>query len=281
MFDPIDDVIKDMSEGRFVVIADDESRENEGDLIIAGDKITDAAINFMVTHARGLVCVAMTGENLQRLGISRMCPRSSKDRFETAFMESVDARREVSTGISAPDRAKTIQVLANPNSVPEDLVRPGHIFPLEARPGGVLRRAGHTEAAVDLAVLAGLSPIGVICEIMREDGEMARLPDLLKFSKENRLKISSVADLIAYRRKREKLIVIRGDAQLPTKHGDFKMILYKSTISSETHIALVMGEPEKQESPLVRVHSECLTGDVFGSLRCDCGTQLDTAMQMI
>lgn len=281
IFDSIEDVIKDIQAGRMVIVVDDESRENEGDLIAAADKTTDDIINFMATHGRGLVCVAMTEEALDRLRIARMPSRHDGDSFGTAFMESVDARHGVTTGISAHDRATTARLLANPESKPGDLVSPGHVFPLAAKPGGVLRRAGHTETAVDLARLAGLAPAGVICEIMRDDGHMARLPDLKKFAAKHKLKISSVADLISYRRKREKLIERRREVKLPTEYGVFKLFVYGSRIDAEIHVALVMGEPEKLESPLVRVHSECLTGDVFKSLRCDCGLQLDNAMKMV
>lgn len=280
-FDSVEDVIKDIRRGAMVIIVDDECRENEGDLVMAAAKITPRAINFMATHGRGLICVSMTAERLAQLHITRPSVLHEPDNMRTAFTESVDARHGVTTGISAYDRAHTIKVLLDEKTVPDDLTSPGHIFPLAARPGGVLQRAGHTEASVDLARLAGLPPAGVICEIMRPDGHMARLPDLQKFARHHRLKITSVADLIAYRRRCEKLVKCVHSVKLPTDYGIFQLKLYQVLTSTETHMALVMGEPERQKSALTRVHSECMTGDVFGSLRCDCGQQLHAAMRRI
>ena len=281
MFDPVEDVIAAIGQGATVVVTDDENRENEGDLVMAAEKVTDQPINFMATYGRGLICVALTRDRLEHLGVGRMATRNKGDAFNTAFMESVDAREGVTTGISAHDRARTIQVLVDDPSTRADLVSPGHTFPLEAREGGVLTRAGHTEASVDLARLAGLKPAGVICEILREDGHMARLPELREFATRHGLMMTSVADLIAYRRRKEKLVEFVRSIELPTRHGTFLLRLYRSTVDGEHHMALVMGEPAAQDSALVRVHSECLTGDVLGSLRCDCGLQLHRAMQMI
>jgi len=281
MFDPIEEVIEAIRRGKIVVVTDDEKRENEGDLIVAAEKVTDEAINFMAKHGRGLICVAMTRERLEELGISRMALRGNGDAFKTAFMESVDAAEGITTGISAHDRAQTIQVLVDDESSGRDLVSPGHTFPLEAMDGGVLRRAGHTEAAVDLARLAGLKPVGVICEILREDGRMARLPELREFVALHGLKITSIADLIAYRRRKEKIVEFVRAVDLPTWYGKFKLKLYRSIVDGQYHVALVMGNPEAGDAVLVRVHSECLTGDVFASMRCDCGNQLRRAMEMV
>lgn len=264
-----------------IIVVDDESRENEGDLIVAADKISGAAVNFMARFGRGLICVAMTEQRLAELQIARPRFQRATDLFKTAFMESVDARAGITTGISAHDRARTVRALMAARARPEDFVSPGHVFPLEAREGGVLRRAGHTEAAVDLARLAGLKPAGVICEIMRDDGRMARLNDLRKFAVRHGLKITSVSDLIAFRRRREKLVVRVREVSLPTAFGLFTLKLYRSVPDNEHHIALIMGNPEKTKAALVRVHSECLTGDVFSSLRCDCGLQLEAALKMI
>jgi 3,4-dihydroxy 2-butanone 4-phosphate synthase/GTP cyclohydrolase II len=280
-FDSIEDAIAAIGRGEMVVVTDDESRENEGDLIMAAEKVTDKAINFMTMHGRGLICVALTSERLNKLNISHMAHRGGGDAFGTAFMESVDARHNITTGISAPDRAETVRVLMSENSTDKDIVSPGHTFPLEAKDGGVLQRVGHTEAAVDLSKLAGLPAGGVICEILREDGEMARLPELREFAAAKGLHLISVADLIEYRRKREKLIHMTQSVAMPTEYGDFRLKLYESLINDEHHVALVMGDPANAENPLVRVHSECLTGDILGSLRCDCGQQLKGAMRMI
>ena len=281
IFNTIPEAVEELRQGRMIVVLDDEKRENEGDLIIAAEKVTPEAINFMAKHARGLICIAMERARLAKLGLPRMVPVGEGDKFRTAFTHSVDARTGVSTGISAYDRARTIQVLMDDNSRPEDLIRPGHVFPLEAVAGGVLRRTGHTEAAVDLARLAGLKPSGVICEIMRDDGKMARTPELREFATRHGLKLASIADLIAYKRQTEKLVEFERKVQLPAETGLFDLYLYRSIVDEQHHLALVMGHPGKQESALVRVHSECLTGDVFGSLRCDCGSQLKESMEMV
>jgi 3,4-dihydroxy 2-butanone 4-phosphate synthase/GTP cyclohydrolase II len=279
-FDSIESVLADVRKGRMVIVVDDADRENEGDLIMAAQFVTPAAVNFMAKHGRGLICAPTTSERLQQLGIERMV-KLNREVFKTDFQVSVDAARGITTGISAADRAATIKILADPTAVPDDLVQPGHVFPLRARPGGVLQRAGHTEAAVDLAVLAGCRPIGVICEIMNDDGTMARLPELLKFAKRHRLKICTIADLIEYRRTREKLVERVEVVQMPTDYGDFELVLYRSKLDGQHHLALVHGDVAGQPRVLVRVHSECLTGDVFGSRRCDCGAQLHQAMRQV
>jgi len=279
--DSVEEAIAAVREGQIVVVVDDRRRENEGDLVCAAEKVTPQTINFMARYGRGLICVAMQREDLTRLGLARMLRHGDGDRFGTAFMESVDARTGITTGISAYDRARTIRVLVDEGSGPQDLVRPGHVFPLEAVPGGVLRRPGHTEAAVDLARLGGLKPAGVICEIMRDDGSMARLPELVQFAREHGLKIVSIADLIAYRRHHEKIVHLEQQVRLPTELGMFRLYMYRSDEDDLRHIALTMGSPAECDAPLVRVHSECLTGDVFGSLRCDCGEQLRRAMKEI
>ncbi len=279
LFEPIEKVIQNIRRGKMVIVVDDKARENEGDLIIAAQKVNAQAINFMARFGRGLICVAMTRERLARLKIGGL--KNSSDLFRTAFMESVDARKGITTGISAHDRARTVRGLISDQTKPDDLISPGHVFPLEARESGVLQRAGHTEAAVDLARLAGLKPAGVICEIMRDDGRMARLPDLLKFAAKHKLKITSVSDLIAFRHRREKLVELVRNVSLPTEFGLFTLKLYRALSDNNHHIALVIGEPEKDKTALVRVHSECLTGDVFGSLRCDCGQQLRASLKMI
>ena len=279
-FDSIESVITDIRRGKMVIVVDDEDRENEGDLIMAGEHATPKSINFMAKHGRGLICVPTSGDRLRQLGIERMVP-SNQETFKTDFQVSVDAAAGITTGISAKDRARTIQVMADPTAMPEALVQPGHIFPLRACPGGVLQRAGHTEAAVDFAKLAECRPIGVICEIMNDDGSMARLPQLKRFAKKHALKICSIEALIKYRREREKLIEKMEVVKMPTEFGDFKLHLYRSALDDQHHLALVMGEVESVENVMVRVHSECLTGDVFGSLRCDCGSQLNRAMQQI
>jgi len=278
----IKDAIEDIRLGRMVIVVDDEDRENEGDLVMAASKITPQAVNFMVKSGRGLVCVPMTGERLDTLQVGTMVTDNS-ERMKTAFTVSVDAKEGVTTGISAHDRAHTIKLLIDKKSQAGDLVRPGHIFPLRAREGGVLIRAGHTEAAVDLARMAGLYPAGVICEIMNDDGSMARLPQLKRYAVQHKLKIISVADLIRYRRRYEKLIVKQVETTVQTRWGVFRLIAYESIGEPGTHLALVKGEvaASARKAPLVRVHSECLTGDVFGSLRCDCGEQLHKAMAMI
>lgn len=281
MSDQMEQVIEAFHKGELVVVADDERRENEGDLVVAAEKVTAASISFMAAQGRGLICVAMTHDRLQRLGLARMAVRGSGDPFRTAFMESVDATEGVTTGISAADRMRTVKVLIGDSSRPTDLVSPGHVFPLEAMEGGVLRRAGHTEAAVDLAALAGLIPAGVICEIMRDDGQMARGRELKAFADKHRLKFTTIADLIAYRRRKSKLVEFVREVDMPTRFGVFRLRLYRSIADNEHHVALVFGTPDVKRPVLVRVHSECLTGDVFGSLRCDCGNQFQRAMQMV
>ena len=279
-FASIPAALEDVRAGRLVVVVDDEDRENEGDLIMAGQHITPAAVNFMARFGRGLICVPTVAERLQQLGIDRMV-HHNRESFRTDFQVSVDAARGVTTGISAADRARTIQIMSAPAAVPEDLVQPGHVFPLRARPGGVLQRAGHTEAAVDLAQLAGLRPIGVLCEVLNDDGTMARLPQLRKFATKHHLKICTVADLIQYRQRREKLVQRVETVKLPTDYGNFDLHLYHSRLDDRDHLALVCGDVAGREKVLVRVHSECLTGDVFGSRRCDCGPQLHQAMRQI
>ncbi|MEI2724067.1 MAG: bifunctional 3,4-dihydroxy-2-butanone-4-phosphate synthase/GTP cyclohydrolase II [Verrucomicrobiota bacterium] len=279
-FDSIESVIADLRRGKMVIVVDDADRENEGDLVMAGQHVTPAAVNFMAKHGRGLICVPTTSERLEQLGVGRMV-RHNRESFRTDFQVSVDAARGISSGISAADRAKTIQFMAAPTAVPDDLVQPGHVFPLRARPGGVLQRAGHTEAAVDLVTLAGGRPIGVICEIMNDDGTMARLPQLLTFARKHRLKLCTIEDLIEYRRTREKLVERVEVVKLPTDYGDFDLYLYRSKLDAQNHLALVRGDVAGKPGVLVRVHSECLTGDVFGSRRCDCGPQLHRAMQQI
>ena len=271
-FDSVEDVLQDVRNGKLVIVTDDENRENEGDLVCAAGRVTPEVINFMITHARGLVCAPITEARAKELGILRP---PSTDHFKTAFTESIDALSGT-TGISAFDRANTVRTLIDPKSTRADFGIPGHIFPIAARPGGVLQRTGHTEAALDLARMAGLTPAGVICEITKDNGEMARMPDLMAC-----LKILSIADLIAYRRRTEHLVVCEESVKLPTCYGDFQMHLYRSKIDNSTHLALVCGDVRGKESVLVRVHSECLTGDVFGSERCDCGDQLHTAMKTI
>src|SRR5579862_2656079 len=279
-FNSIESVIADLQKGQMVIVVDDADRENEGDLIMAAEFVSPAAINFMIKYGRGLVCVPTTSERLQQLGIERMV-RENRETFKTDFQISVDATQGITTGISAADRAETIRIMADPTAVPDDLVQPGHVFPLRARPGGVLQRAGHTEAAVDLVKLADCRPIAVICEIMSDDGSMARLPELLKFAKKHRLKICTIADLIEYRRTQEKLVEQVEVVKMPTDYGEFDLHLYRSKIDGQHHLALVCGEVAGKKNVLVRVHSECLTGDVFGSRRCDCGPQLHQAMRQV
>jgi 3,4-dihydroxy 2-butanone 4-phosphate synthase/GTP cyclohydrolase II len=279
-FNSIESVVADVAAGKMVIVVDDADRENEGDLILAAEFVTPEAVNFMAKYGRGLICVPTISERLQQLGIERMV-RQNRETFKTDFQVSVDASRGVTTGISAADRAKTIKTMADPTAVPEDLVQPGHVFPLRARPGGVLQRAGHTEAAVDLARLSGARPIAVICEIMSDDGSMARLAELLKFAKKHRLKICTIADLINYRRTREKLVERVEVVKMPTDYGEFTLHLYRSKVDGQHHLALVCGDVANKKNVLVRVHSECLTGDVFGSRRCDCGPQLHQAMRQV
>src|SRR5512136_339680 len=279
-FNTIESAVADLRQGKMVIVVDDADRENEGDVIMAAQFVTPTAVNFMAKHGRGLVCVPTTSERLQQLGIERMV-HQNRESFKTDFQVSVDAASGITTGISAADRAATIKAMADPTAVPEDLVQPGHVFPLRARTGGVLQRAGHTEAAVDLVKLAGCRPIGVICEIMSDDGSMARLPELLKFARKHRLKICSIADLIQFRRTREKLVERVEVVKMPTDYGDFDLYLYRSKLDGQHHLALVCGEVAGKRNVLVRVHSECLTGDVFGSRRCDCGPQLHEAMRQV
>jgi len=275
----IEEAIEDIKQGKMLVVVDDEDRENEGDLVMAAETATPEAVNFMATYGRGLICMPITGERLDELELPAMVTHNT-DPHHTAFTVSVDYKT-TTTGISAHERALTIKAMLDPSIRPEDLRRPGHIFPLRAKDGGVLRRAGHTEAAVDLARLAGLYPAGVICEIMKDDGTMARMPELVEFCRQHELKLVSIADLIQYRRRHEKLVRRVDSAKLPTKHGDFVAVGYESVLDQKNHIALVMGDLGRHEAPPVRVHSECLTGDVFGSSRCDCGDQLARAMQII
>jgi 3,4-dihydroxy 2-butanone 4-phosphate synthase/GTP cyclohydrolase II len=279
-FNSIEAVISDVQRGRMVIVVDDADRENEGDLIMAAQFATPETINFMAKHGRGLICVPTTSERLHQLGIERMV-RQNRETFRTDFQISVDAARGITTGISAADRSHTIRLMAEPTAVPDDLVQPGHVFPLRARPVGVLQRAGHTEAAVDLVRLAGCRSIAVICEIMSEDGSMARLPELTKFARKHRLKICTIADLIQFRRTREKLVEKLEVVKMPTEYGDFNLHLYQSKLDGQHHVALVCGDVANQPDVLVRVHSECLTGDVFGSRRCDCGPQLHQAMRQV
>lgn len=276
----ITEAIEDIKAGKFIIIVDDEDRENEGDLAIAAGKVSLEAINFMSTHARGLICLPMTGERLDELKIPLMVSDNTS-KFSTAFTVSVEAKHRVSTGISAADRAETVKAMVDPAITANDLSQPGHMFPLRAREGGVLARVGHTEAIVDLARLAGLYPAGVICEILNEDGSMARLPQLEVIAEKFSIRIISIADLINYRRRHDKLVHRVAEANLPTKHGRFTAIAYKSDIDPAEHVALVMGDLSSEEPVLVRAHSECLTGDVLGSLRCDCGEQIDLALQAI
>ncbi|MBU1261482.1 bifunctional 3,4-dihydroxy-2-butanone-4-phosphate synthase/GTP cyclohydrolase II [bacterium] len=280
MFSSISEAIEEIKKGRMVIVVDDENRENEGDVIMAAEKVTPESINFMATHGRGLICVPLKEERLTELNIEPMVKHST-DSHETAFTVSVDYKLGTTTGISAYDRAKTILALIDLKTKPKDFARPGHIFPLKARAGGVLVRAGHTEAACDLALLAGLYPAGVICEIIAEDGHMARLPKLIVFAKKHNLLIITIASLIDTRRKKERLIKRCAETNLPTKFGDFKSIAYESLIDKTIHLALVKGDVAGKENVLVRVHSQCLTGDLFGSKRCDCGDQLLAGLKKI
>src|ERR1700681_999390 len=279
-FDTIDDVVNDIRTGRIVIVTDDADRENEGDLVMAAEKVTPDAINFMTKYGRGLICVPISNERADQLGLHRMVAQN-REKYKTDFTVSVDAARGVTTGISAYDRATTILAIANPHSSPDDLTQPGHVFPLRAKDGGVLRRAGHTEAALDLAHMAGLQPAGVLCEILHDDGTMARLPELMEFRKKHGLRICTIQSLIAHRRVREKLVELEQVIKLPTEYGDFDLHLYRSKLDGAHHLALVKGKIDKTKATLVRVHSECLTGDVFGSRRCDCGNQLHAALRQI
>ncbi len=280
VFAPIEEAIEQFRQGRMVIIVDDEDRENEGDLAIAAEKVTPVAINFMAKHGRGLICLAMTEERCRQLELPLMVEDNTSP-FGTAFTVSIEARGKITTGISAADRAATVLTAIDPATKPEDLLRPGHVFPLRARKGGVLKRAGQTEASVDLAALAGLQPAGVICEIMNDDGTMARVPDLTKVAKEHGLIMVTVADLISYRLQHESLVRQVAAPRLPTRFGDFRVHAYLSDVTGDENVALVMGDIDPEIPTLVRVHSQCLTGDVFGSARCDCGVQLERALERI
>jgi 3,4-dihydroxy 2-butanone 4-phosphate synthase/GTP cyclohydrolase II len=279
-FATIEEALEDVREGRMVVVCDAEDRENEGDLTLAAQFATPEAINFMATHGRGLICLALTPDRCDELGLDLMAAKNESP-FQTAFTVSIEAREGISTGISAHDRARTIQVAIDPQARPEDVVQPGHIFPLKAKEGGVLERTGQTEAAVDLARLAGLNPSGVICEVMNDDGTMARVPDLVEYCARHDLKMITVADLIAYRRRNDKLVQRVVETRLPTRFGDFSVVGFRSLVDDKHHVAMVKGEVDGEDDVLVRVHSECLTGDVFHSLRCDCGQQLEDALLRI
>ena len=279
-FDTIPEAIADIRKGRMVIVTDDADRENEGDLVMAACKVTNKAVNFMAKHGRGLICVPLTEDRAQHLGLQRMVAHN-REMHRTDFTVSVDAARDITTGISARDRALTIKVVASGASQASDLVQPGHVFPLQGKPGGVLRRAGHTEASIDLARLAGFDPSAVVCEILNEDGSMARLPQLIKFKRKHGLRICCIQDLIAYRRKQEKLVEREETVSLPTEYGIFELHLYRSTVDERHHLALVKGHINPKEPTVVRVHSECLTGDVFASKRCDCGAQLHQALAQI
>lgn len=276
----ISEAIEDIKAGKFIIIVDDENRENEGDIAIAADKVTPSAINFMAIHARGLICLPICGQRLDELRIPMMVQENTSP-HRTAFTISIEAKNNISTGISAFDRAETIKTIISPTSGADDLVHPGHVFPIRAKDGGVLARAGHTEAIVDLARMAGLCSAGVICEIMNDDGSMARLPQLEVIANKHNLKIISISDLITYRRRYEKMVKKITEAKLPTSYGEFTVMAYKSSVDKTEHIAMVKGDVSGKEPVLVRVHSECLTGDVFRSLRCDCGEQFELAMQKI
>ncbi|MBE7500794.1 MAG: bifunctional 3,4-dihydroxy-2-butanone-4-phosphate synthase/GTP cyclohydrolase II [Verrucomicrobiales bacterium] len=279
-FDSIEALVAEIRRGRMVILVDDADRENEGDLIMAAEHVSPEHVNFMARFGRGLICVPTSSERLQQLGIERMVTQN-RESFKTDFQVSVDAARGITTGISATDRARTIMVMADPTATPSDLVQPGHVFPLRSKAGGVLQRAGHTEAAVDLATLAGCRPIAVICEIMSDDGNMARLPELRRFARKHRLKLGTIEALISHRRTRERLVERVETVKLPTDFGEFDLHLYRSKLDQQNHLALVCGEVAGHENVLVRVHSECLTGDVFGSRRCDCGPQLHQAMRQV
>lgn len=276
----IEEAIKDIKAGKMIILVDDEDRENEGDLCMAADLITADAVNFMATHGRGLICLTLTPDHLEQLRLPMMVQQNHSP-FETAFTVSIEARSGVTTGISAADRARTIQVAAADDACPEDIISPGHIFPLRARRGGVLVRTGQTEGSVDLAKLAGLTPAGVICEIMKKDGTMARMADLELFAKTHDLKIATIADLVAYRTRMDKLVHRVAETTLPTRYGDFKAVVYTNDVDDQEHIVLIKGEIDSAREIMVRVHSACLTGDVFGSKRCDCGGQLHNAMRMV
>jgi len=277
----LEEGLEELKAGRFLIVVDDENRENEGDLVMPAEMVTPEAVNFVVTHARGLLCMPIIGERLDELQIPLMISANGSEKNQTAFTVSVDYNVNTTTGISAGDRAATILAMLDPAAKPEEFTRPGHLFPLRYHPGGVLARAGHTEAAVDLCEMMGLYPAGIVCEIMAEDGSMSRLPELERFADEHGLKILSIAQIIAQRRRTERLIERVAEARLPTRYGPFQAIAYKSHVDTGEHIALTIGEWTEDEPVLVRIHSECLTGDVFGSMRCDCGEQIDLALQQI
>jgi len=277
----LEEGLEELKAGRFLIVVDDENRENEGDLVMPAEMVTPEAVNFVVTHARGLLCMPIIGERLDELQIPLMISANGSEKNQTAFTVSVDYNVNTTTGISAGDRAATILAMLDPAVKPEEFTRPGHLFPLRYHPGGVLARAGHTEAAVDLCEMVGLYPAGIVCEIMAEDGSMSRLPELERFADEHGLKILSIAQIIAQRRRTERLIERVAEARLPTRYGPFQAIAYKSHVDTGEHIALTIGEWTEDEPVLVRIHSECLTGDVFGSMRCDCGEQIDLALQQI
>lgn len=280
MFSPIPEILDELRAGRMIILVDDEDRENEGDLVIAAEKVTPDAVNFMARYGRGLICLALTSERIEQLRLPPMTTEN-RSRFGTAFHVSIEAAAGVTTGISAYDRAHTIRTAIDPATTPNDLVQPGHVFPLRARDGGVLVRAGQTEGSVDLARLAGLYPAAVICEILADDGTMARLPQLEEFARKHALKICSVESIIQYRRHHERLVRRSAETTLPLETGEFRLVVYETLIDDYHHLALVKGDVSQREDVLVRVHSECLTGDVFGSMRCDCGSQLKTALRMI
>ena len=278
---PMEDVIKDIQDGKMIILVDDEDRENEGDLCMAAEKVTPEAINFMATHGRGLICLAMSPDIIEQLGLHMMV-QNNQSPYGTGFTISIEARTGVTTGISAADRARTIEVAVNPDASPRDIISPGHVFPLRARQGGVLVRTGQTEGSVDLARLAGMRTAGIICEIMKDDGTMARMGDLEKFAELHNLKIATVADLVAYRLRKDILVHRAVEARLPTEHaGEFRVIAYKNDVDSHEHVALVRGNIDPEKPVMVRVHSECLTGDIFASSRCDCGEQLHASMQLV
>lgn len=280
MFAPVPEIIEELRAGRMIILVDDEDRENEGDLVIAAEKVTPEAINFMATHGRGLICLALTGRRIEELRVPPMTTKN-RSRFSTAFHVSIEAAEGVTTGISAYDRAHTIKVAIDPATIPDDLVQPGHVFPLRARDGGVLVRAGQTEGSVDLAQMAGMNPSAVICEIMNPDGTMARVPQLSEFAREHGIKLCSIESIIQYRRLTEKLVERAATTVIQTPFGEFDLVAYTTRVDEQQHVALVKGDVSTDEPVLVRVHSECLTGDVFGSLRCDCGSQLHKALSMI
>jgi 3,4-dihydroxy 2-butanone 4-phosphate synthase/GTP cyclohydrolase II len=277
----LEEGLEELKAGRFLIVVDDENRENEGDLVMPAEMVTADAVNFVVTHARGLLCMPIIGERLDELQMPLMVTANGSEKNQTAFTVSIDYNVNTTTGISAGDRAATILAMLDPATKPEEFTRPGHIFPLRYHPGGVLARAGHTEAAVDLCEMAGMYPAGIVCEIMAEDGSMSRLPELERFAEEHELKILSIAQIIAQRRRTERLIERVAEARLPTRYGKFQAIAYKSHVDSGEHIALTIGEWTEDEPVLVRIHSECLTGDVFGSMRCDCGEQIDLALKQL